>query len=144
MRDAILARLRQMTATVEAASAAAQPVPQATPSPTAGESRGDTPHITPHIRGGISSELTPHIPGLYRAWVADLLAGRDVLAIRAARLWLHQRVRMQRRVEISASSVDYLVKAFRRKAFQQGYLLLNPRYTGRAPHPQYVRAGGAA
>ena len=102
-----------------------------------------SPHIAPHIRGAFSDPITPHIPGLYRSWLSDLLSGRDLLPVRAGRSWVHRRVRLGLRFDISASAVDSLLQDFKRKACDEGYLLLNPSYTGRAPFPRYILSGGA-
>jgi len=133
VRGFLLTRLRQM-----AGEGGADTPP--CPMPPSGEV--DTPHITPHITGGIPAGLTPHIPALYREWRNDLLAGRKVLPARDGRLWLHRRVRLRQRLEISAPAIDKLLRAFKRRAFNDGLLLLNPHYTGKPPFPQYIRVGG--
>ena len=131
MKRAILSYLRQQLGD-------SSPLPQPIP-----PSRIVYPHIVPHIPGSFSDSITPHIPGLYRSWISDLLSGIDLLPVRSGRLWVHRRVRLGLRFDISASAVDSLLNDFKLKACEEGYLLGNPSYTGRAPFPRYLLSGGA-
>ena len=127
MRQAILTRLRKIAASITPLS-----------SPT--EER--CPAHSPAHSSFISDDLAPHISGLYQLWLAELLVYSDNLTARKGRLWLHRQVRLGLRIDVSASVIDFLLREFKLKACQQGFLSLNPKYTGYAPHPQYLINGG--
>jgi hypothetical protein len=86
--------------------------------------------------------LSPHFETLYSAWLAELLAGVPVLAARPAQRFLHLRIRAGLRVAILPGGLHALAGLFRAKAFAQGILRANPRYTGRPPYPRFILADG--
>ena len=90
----------------------------------------------------VPAALSPHVETLYRAWLAELLAGVPVLAARPAQRFLHLRIRAGLRVAILPGGLHALAALFRAKAFAQGILRANPRYTGRPPYPRFILAGG--
>ena len=90
----------------------------------------------------VPAVLSPHIETLYCAWLAELLAGVPVLAARPAQRFLHLRIRAGLRVAILPGGLHALAGLFRARAFAQGILRANPRYTGRPPYPRFILAGG--
>jgi hypothetical protein len=90
---------------------------------------------TPHT-------IQPHIQALYEAWKVELLAGGQVLTARGGTRFLHRKIRIEKRETITAVGLDALLALFRAYAFRDGLIALNPRYTGKAPYPQFVRVRG--
>lgn len=90
----------------------------------------------------VPAVLAPHFEPLYSAWLAELLAGVPVLAARPAQRFLHLRIRAELRVAILPGGLHALAGLFRAKAFAQGILRANPRYTGRPPYPRFILADG--
>ena len=94
------------------------------------------------VRRHVPAVLSPHFETLYSAWLAELLAGVPVLAARPAQRFLHLRIRAGLRVAILPGGLHALAGLFRAKAFAQGILRENPRYTGRPPYPRFILADG--
>ena len=94
------------------------------------------------VRRHVPAVLSPHFETLYSAWLAELLAGVPVLAARPAQRFLHLRIRTGLRVAILPGGLHALAGLFRAKAFAQGILRANPRYTGRPPYPRFILADG--
>ena len=94
------------------------------------------------VRRHVPAVLSPHFETLYSAWLAELLAGVPVLAARPAQRFLHLRIRAGLRVAILPGGLHALAGLFRAKAFAQGILRANPRYTGRPPYPRFILADG--
>jgi hypothetical protein len=91
-------------------------------------------HTTPSIQ--------PHTQALYEAWKVELLTGGQVLTARGGTRFLHRKIRQEMRETITAGGLDTLLALFRAYAFRDGLIALNPRYTGKAPYPRFVRVRG--
>lgn len=90
---------------------------------------------TPHT-------IQPHTQALYEAWKVEFLAGGQVLTARGGARFLHRKIRQEMRETITAGGLDTLLALFRAYAFRDGLIALNPRYTGKAPYPRFVRVRG--
>lgn len=90
---------------------------------------------TPHT-------IQPHTQALYEAWKVELLAGVQVLTARGGTRFLHRKIRQEMRETITAGGLDSILSLFRAYAFRDGLIALNPRYTGKAPYPRFVRVRG--
>ena len=90
---------------------------------------------TPHT-------IQPHTQALYEAWKVELLAGGQVLTARGGARFLHRKIRQEMRETITAGGLDSILSLFRAYAFRDGIIAINPRYTGKAPYPQFVRVRG--
>lgn len=90
---------------------------------------------TPHT-------LQPHTQALYEAWRGEFLAGGQVLTARGGTRFLHQKIRQEMRETITAGGLDSILSLFRAYAFRDGLIAPNPRYTGKAPYPRFIRVGG--
>jgi hypothetical protein len=91
-------------------------------------------HTTPNIH--------PHTQALYEAWRGEFLAGGQVLTARGGTRFLHRKIRQEMRETITAGGLDALLALFRAYAFRDGLIAPNPRYTGKAPYPRFVRVRG--
>jgi len=90
---------------------------------------------TPHT-------IQPHTQALYEAWKVELLADGQVLTARGGTRFLHRKIRQEMRETITAGGLDSILSLFRAYAFRDGIIAINPRYTGKAPYPQFVRVRG--
>ena len=90
---------------------------------------------TPHT-------IQPHIQALYEAWRGEFLVGGQVLTARGGTRFLHHKIRQEMRETITAGGLDSILSLFRAYAFRDGLIALNPRYTGKAPYPRFIRVGG--
>lgn len=86
--------------------------------------------------------LQTYTQELYENWIGELAAGGQVLTARGGKRYLHKKIRIEKREIITASGLDALIYLFQIFAFRDGLLKLNPRYTGKAPYPRFIRVWG--
>lgn len=96
-----------------------------------GQVKARTPHTLHH-----------QTQAIYEDWKGELLAGGQVLTARGGTRYLHQKIRMEKREAITATGLDALLSLCRAFAFRDGLIKPNPRYTGKAPYPRFIRVGG--
>lgn len=94
------------------------------------------------VKAHIPHTIQPHTQALYEAWKVELLASGQVLTARGGTRFLHRKIRIEKRETITAGGLDALLALFRAYAFRDGLIALNPRYTGKAPYPRFVRVRG--
>lgn len=90
------------------------------------------------VKAHLPDHLHPLTRGLYDEWKASLFIGENVLTARGGRRFLHDRIRQTMGEEITASAIDSLLSLFRAYLFKEGYLIPNPRYTGKPPFPRFI------
>ena len=163
MREAILAYLRvKLGDTLPHSSAGTENTPRTLGRGTLGNVRGTSSTQTPlNVRGGrkptiedvllvaigrVKTHTTPnihhHTQALYEAWRVELISGGQVLTARGGTRFLHRKIRQEMRETITAGGLDALLALFRAYAFRDGLIKPNPRYTGKAPYPRFLRIGG--
>lgn len=90
------------------------------------------------VKAHLPDHLHPLTRGLYDEWKASLFLGQKVLTARGGRRFLHDRIRQTMGEEITASAIDSLLSLFRAYLFKEGYLIPNPKYTGKPPFPRFI------
>ena len=91
-------------------------------------------------QGKIEPELLKEGYGLYPKWKAAIIAGDTKLTTRDCRAFVNSNLCQGKKRTITPDSMNALVAIWQARALKEHILMLNPKYTGKPPHPKYLLA----
>lgn len=91
-------------------------------------------------KGKIEPELLKEGYGLYPKWKAAIIAGDTKLTTRDCRAFVNSNLCQGKKRTITPDSMNALVAIWQARALKEHILMLNPKYTGKPPHPKYLLA----
>ena len=89
-------------------------------------------------KGKIEPELLKEGYGLYPKWKAAIIAGDTKLTTRDCRAFVNSNLCQGKKRTITPDSMNALVAIWQARALKEHILMLNPKYTGKPPHPKYL------
>ena len=91
-------------------------------------------------QGKIDADTLREAFGLYKQWIDSVMTNKQALSARGGKQFINAELCQSRKKTITPSGMDALLNVWRKRAGREGILRVNPKYTGKPPHPEYLLA----